>query len=112
MNDTDYCVAIIKPKQPFLDWINRLSGPPKEMKLEDIREDCTTLLIPEFGGNDKALKYVLSKFEELFIQQLEGWDNEDEFWPTNRTKKMFLEWFDVEIHSMVFDLTYDDSSIH
>jgi hypothetical protein len=29
-------------------------------------------------------------------------------WPENKTYKMFQEWFDVEFHSMVFDLLQSD----
>lgn len=33
---------------------------------------------------------------------------DDDTWPEKITYKMFLEWFDVEFHSMVFDSLEDD----
>jgi hypothetical protein len=33
---------------------------------------------------------------------------DDDTWPENITYKMFLEWFDVGFHSMVFDSIQDD----
>jgi len=33
---------------------------------------------------------------------------DDGTWPDKITYEMFLEWFDVEFHSMVFDSLKDD----
>ena len=111
MNDTEYCIAIIKPKQPYLDWLMSLPDPPEDVTLEDARKDCTSVLIPEFPDNESALKFVLANYESIFRNELECWDGDESLWPSERTKELFLEWFDVEIHSMVYDLTDDDLSL-
>lgn len=46
-------------------------------------------------------------YETIFELELEGWCLEDEKWPSIRTLGVFLEWFTVEFHSMVIDLSDD-----
>jgi hypothetical protein len=43
----------------------------------------------------------------IFEMELEGWCLDDEKWPSIRTLGVFLEWFTVEFHSMVIDLSGD-----
>ena len=47
-------------------------------------------------------------FQDLFELELSSWIVIDEMWPENITYKMFMEWFSVEFHSMVFDSLKDD----
>jgi hypothetical protein len=39
---------MIKPKQPFVDWINSQSSPEDMLSLEDVREDCKAVLLPQY----------------------------------------------------------------
>ncbi len=41
----------------------------------------------------------------MFREQLNGWSRDDSQWPEIRDLQMFLDWFEVEWGSMVFDLT-------
>jgi hypothetical protein len=50
-------MVIIKPKQPFMDWLESTPGWDLNLSLEDIRDDCMALLIPEYGDNEKAMLY-------------------------------------------------------
>ncbi len=111
MNNTQYCAAVVKPKQAYLDWIMSLPDPAKDTTLEDLQKDCAIILIPELPDNDSALKYVLTNYKNIFRNELEGWEGDESLWPTKRTKEMFMEWFDVEIHSMVYDLTNNNLSM-
>jgi hypothetical protein len=47
-------------------------------------------------------------FQDIFELELSSWMADDETWPEKINYKMFLEWFDVEYHSMVFDSLKDD----
>ena len=40
----------------------------------------------------------------LFDSILFDWITDESMWPQNRTLKMFRDWFDIEVHSMVWDL--------
>ena len=43
-------------------------------------------------------------YEILFEEQLAGWHTDEAAWPSNRTFKMFREWFVIELHSLIIDL--------
>ena len=44
-------------------------------------------------------------YEVVFEAELEAWHNDPAVWPQNRDLKTSLEWFDVEFHSPVYDLS-------
>ncbi|WP_320005670.1 hypothetical protein [Maridesulfovibrio sp.] len=99
-------VAIVKPRQPFLNWAKALpdAGGVPTLTLADLHVDCMTFLVPEYEDNTKALEYILKNSREIFELELESWDLRVELWPKNRDRRLFKKWFDVEIHSQVIDL--------
>ena len=101
-------VAIIKPKQPFLEWIRgTISDAPQELTLDSIRIDCNSYLIPEVEEIEDGINFIDDKFADLFSLELASWTEDENIWPGNLTLKMFWEWFDVEIHPTMIDLTED-----
>ena len=60
------------------------------------------------GLNEDAEALIKDMFQDLFELELSSWIVIDEMWPENITYKMFMEWFSVEFHSMVFDSLKDD----
>jgi len=98
-------VAIIKPKQPYLDWADSLPD-PTPITLEQMRQDCTAILIPEVYSNEAALRYVRKLAPILFENELAGWMTDDAWWPKQRDWRTFKKWFDVEIHSVVLDTVW------
>lgn len=105
MKTINRALIVIKPKQPFLDWIlARTDTEESEVTLEDLRsEDCTAILVPEFDDYDEVWEVIEDLAPGLFEIELSGWRRTPELWPTKRDFKTFKEWFDVEIHSMVGD---------
>ena len=105
MKTINRALIVIKPKQPFLDWLNSQADAPEfEMTLEGLRnEECTAILIPEFDEYDDVWKVVEGIAPEIFEIELSGWWQVPELWPQNRDFNTFKEWFDIEIHSMVGD---------
>jgi len=79
--DADMTIVILKPTQQCVDWINQLPTPEdgsySPVTLFETQNDATTLLMPKF-------------------------DDED-FWPQERNFEAFLEWFEIEQHSIVYD---------
>ena len=97
-------VIIVRPKQPFVDWIN--AHPESAgllVTLEQVRQDCTAYLIPEFENEKEAREYIRDLSADIFEIELDSWYEVDEFWPKKRDNKKFQEWFDIETHSMVID---------
>lgn len=95
--------VVIRPNQPFIDWANDTEG-DIEFGDEDFREDCTTLLIPVFEYNEEARSYIHEHYEEIFEHELAAISTDPDEWPEELSLEMFLDWFKVEVHSIVIDL--------
>ena len=103
-------VVVLKPKQPFLDWINNSLAYSTDtlLDLQSIRIDCNSYLMPEVNEIEDGVAFVDEFFESLFQMELASWSEEESSWPEELTLKMFWEWFDVEISPTLIDLTGED----
>lgn len=104
-------IVILKPKTPFLEWINSnlMTDDKNLLDLESIRVDCNSYLIPEVEEIEDGIKYVDDAYERLFQLELSSWSEDENLWPKGLTLKMFWEWFDVEILPTLIDLSDDDN---
>jgi hypothetical protein len=105
----DRNLAVIKPKQPFLDWLRGVPGNEVELTLDQLCIDCTALLIPEFEEPEDAVSFIDEVGVELFEAELGSWVDDSELWPNDRSLQAFWTWFDVEIHSTVVDLVDEEA---
>ena len=101
----------VRPTIRFLDWLNQLNQNEEnniELNLEQIRSNSNIYLIPEQDTPEEVIAYIDEHFETIFLAELSSWSlNEDEY-PQNRTLQMFWEFFDIEVHDTVCDLSDDD----
>jgi len=100
-------VAIIKPKQPFLDWLESQSDWDLNIALEEIRTDRGAYLIPSCDSPGQAMQYIERNYRTIFEWELYFWYTAKFIWPEKRTLSVFRKWFDVEIHTMVVDISKD-----
>jgi len=103
MKTINRSVAVIKPKQLYVDWINQLPSTEEKLTLGDLQSDCTAILIPEFDREEESKAFISAMTESLFAEELAGWCTDETCWPKKRTNRMFWKWFEVEVHSEVFD---------
>lgn len=107
----DRSVAVIKPKQAFLDWLNAVPGNDMvDLTLDSLRSDCTVILLPEFNEPEEAVAHIDEQYEQLFKVEVASWYDDEDLWPKDMSLKAFWEWFDVEIHSTVLDTVDADIS--
>ena len=98
-------VMVVKPKQPFLDWLNSLDNDDEmNLTLEELQIDSTAYLVPEFQTSDDQAEIVVWSHNYVFEEELMAWYTFEEEWPPNRDLDTFLEWFEVDFHSTVVDL--------
>ena len=97
-------VMILVYKQPFLDWLNATDQNPLSLTLDMLHIDNDTFLIPQFEDPHDAVRWAETRWNTLFDSILFDWATDESLWPENRSLKMFLEWFEVDVHSMVWDL--------
>ncbi len=99
-------LVVVKPKQPFLDWLRRLPAPVTDVVLDSLRTDCNAYLLPEWE-QPKELDRALARYSAtIFEEELRAWHTEEERWP-ERTAAIFREWFDVEPISVVINLVLE-----
>jgi hypothetical protein len=90
---------ILKPLQPFLDWLATLN-PDMDFE-EDIKETNIYLIDDTIDDPEKWLK---KKFDKFFMMELNDWHTNKKEWPQKRNYKMFNLWFRVETSQMIYDL--------
>jgi hypothetical protein len=84
-------------------WFKGLPGEDMDVSLKEMSQDCTVILIPEFDSEKEARHYIEAIYEELFEIELASWCRDESLWPHKTSLQMFRDWFDIEIHSEVFD---------
>ncbi|MCB0482319.1 MAG: hypothetical protein KDC83_12885 [Flavobacteriales bacterium] len=91
---------VVKAKKPFFDWINYLY--PDSPIFE--KEEDNIYLIREKDSNQEIENWLKRNFDQIFQNELNDWHTLEIDWPQKRTFKIFKEWFEYEINSMVLDL--------
>ena len=96
-------VVIIKPKKPYVDWINALPGNGEIINIDTLNNDCTALLLPHFDTNEESMKFIKKNYDTIFEIELDTWSTNPKYWPKKRNYGLFQEWFKIELHSEVVD---------
>ena len=101
MIELDRMALLVKPKAPFLDWVNQVSE--EKTTLKALRENCTILLVPLLENDKELQQYIHGSYHSLFTQELASWCEDDSLWPPSRSITLFNQFFEVEVHSFVYD---------
>lgn len=106
--DLDVSILTIFPKQPFFDWATQLDDldeSEQELELEDLSNDTSAYVVPPIESIEDIAMILQEAYAAMFENELNGWSQDRNLWPQDRTLEMFNEWFGVSIHSMAYDLT-------
>jgi hypothetical protein len=95
---------VVKPKQPFLDWLHATDPTSLELTLLHLTREPTIYLIPECDTDEDVAEVLRELCEEIFEEQLAGWYTDISTWPRDRSFDVFCRWFDYQHHSMLIDL--------
>ena len=102
----DRSAAVITIKQPCLDWISSLDKDMPKLTLESVTRESHVYLLPEYD-TEKELEAILKEvYSDIFQLELVAFCTDEDQWPEIKYRK-FKEWFDIKVHSMVFD-PYED----
>ena len=97
-------LVMLVPQLPFFEWLNEIDPTEEPLTAEDLREDSNVFLIPQFNDSVDSIKWIEKRWSALFEHMLLEWMVDETMWPENRTLQMFREWFEIETHTMVWDL--------
>src|ERR1700680_2544717 len=92
---------VVKPRQPFLDWLHAADPTSHKLTLRELVQEPTVYLIPECDTDEDVGEALRELCEEIFIEQLAGWFTDTTTWPQDRSFDVFCRWFDIQQHSMV-----------
>ena len=100
-------LIVLLPKQPVHDWIMRVDPNPPQLTLEELRQEQDGFLVSQHQVEtiEDAERWIHRRWKMFFDLFLHDWYTDESWWPKNRSLKMFKEWFEVQYHSMVWDLS-------
>ena len=98
---------VVKPKQPFLDWLYAADPTSHHLMLGDLTREPTVYLIPECDTDQDVAEVLHEFYDDIFTDKLDGWYRDKATWPEDRSYEMFCQWFDFQHHSMLVDLGDD-----
>jgi len=104
MRAINRATMVVRPRQPYADWADSIDDDDIRLSLEEHRADPTAYLIPVVEDVEQAEEILVACWPLLFENELESWCVDEEAWPADRSLDMFLEWFEVELHSTVVDI--------
>jgi hypothetical protein len=107
MREVNRGLIVLKPKQPFLDWIKSVDDHQLDLSLNYLHDDASAYLIPEWEDDSDHEEILNWCAKYLFEVELWGWYTDESLWPKKRDLETFRAWFDVEFHSLVFDVSED-----
>lgn len=97
--------VVVKAKTPFLDWTKALPDPEDSgITLEQINEEANVYLLPQYWTVEKRKKIQEQFYLTIFEMELFGWWTDEADWPRNRNLKIFHQWFDLELYTVIEDL--------
>ena len=100
MNVLNRGFITITPKKPFFDWSNTIDS-EIQFSIEDDIEPTVYLITEDFFDIEPLIE---QHFKKIFKNELTAITEDEELWPTERNIDVFLEWFEINVGSMVFDL--------
>lgn len=93
---------VLSMKQPFVDWVDSLDKHIPKFTLEAINRESHTYLISEHDTEQKLELIIQGLYREIMELELSSFCTDEDCWPEIKYEK-FLEFFQVKVHSMVFD---------
>ena len=107
MDTINRSAIVIRPAQPFLDWLHRVDPTSAHLNLEDLQREPTIYLVSECDTQEQAIEYLGESIRDIFEEQLDGWYRVPAVWPAKRDVTTFQSWFEVSFHSTIVDLCDD-----
>ena len=104
MNTINRSAVVVRPAQPFLEWLHEADPTSAHLTLNDLRDEPTIYLLPEYDTEEETRQHLAKRCGEVFEEQLNGWYRDPSAWPADRSFKNFKRWFEYQCHSVIIDL--------
>lgn len=105
MRSVNRCAVVVRPLQPFVDWVRKVDREMgAHMPEEEIAAWSRVFLTPLFYVSEDIEEYLESNACEVFEAMLRGWSPHPEMWPEERGWEAFQAWLSYEIPTMIYDM--------
>ncbi len=94
---------VVKPGQPFLDWLHAADPTSLELTLPDLTREPRIYLIPECETSEDVAECIAGNMRRDFYRPV-GWYTDTATWPEDCSYDVFCPWFDYRHHSTLVDL--------
>ena len=101
MTTVNRAAIVVRPGQPFLDWLHRADPTSRELNLEDLRREPTVYLLPECENEREVRECLAEVCGQIFEEHLDGWYRVPSSWPSRRDLDAFDCRFEWSFDSMV-----------
>ena len=95
---------VVKPRPPFLDWLHTADPTSHRLTLCELTREPRIYLIPECDTEEDVRDVLRKLCEEIFVDQLAGWFNDERTWLRDCSLEVFCHWSDFQHHSVLVDL--------
>ena len=104
MNRIDRSAIFLRPKDPFVTWVNATGDGGDPITVQHISSDNPLYLVEPIESVEDLDLILDELYPEIFEDQLDGWCTDKNLWPEERDRLMFHSWFEVVVCSEVSDL--------
>lgn len=94
---------LVRPKEPYVAWAKSIDAEAGELA-KSLSEQTSVYLVAEDPAGEEESAPLDQYFDQIFEIELEGWCTDPKRWPPHRDLATFLQWFEVQAHSMPVDL--------
>lgn len=102
----EYNAFSLRYNKPYINWLKKLDK-SEELKRTDYDEEqksSSIYIIPEIIEMKERKNYVKSICKDLFEHELGFYYRDQKFWPKDRSWKIFIKWFSIEYHEIIFEV--------
>ncbi|MDB4285621.1 hypothetical protein N9903_01810 [bacterium] len=101
-------MVVLRPKEPFIEWVRNHDEESEKVTADEIVKETVAYMLHDKSMEGEKEKIIKDNYRTLFESELNHWFTDEESWPKKRDRKKFNEWFHVEFHGIVYDLSDED----
>lgn len=104
--------VILKPKECFYAWVADIDSALNQSQSVDmvkIAAGSTVLVIPHGESSTVFTLYIMKHLNSILKHEFLRWTPDETLWPQRFDYDLFMQYFDLEIHTTVLD--YNPQSI-
>lgn len=99
---------LVRPKEPYISWAESFEDTDTVVPSEEGPREYTIYLVPEVMDDRDFELFLRKNYRKIFEHELAAWMVDESTWPVTRDYKTFRQWFDIECHSVVCDLSNEE----